>query len=289
VADGWIERTYATFFGNAAEKTVFLGYTVLLVTAAAILVAPASCWRPWLFTALAFLVLALGPVLHLGGQALFAPLPYSWLSAIPLVSFGRAPSRLVIFAMLALAIIVGCGLAALEQKRQRLWIVSLVVALIVFLEFLIAPLRVDERFLNVPPYLRLMREATSPGSVMDIPIDRIGAEGPAGDYMLYQTVHEKPIVSGYISRTPDKVRSLFERPFFNALRARIYGDTEPYELTPELIAQARQELAALGVGHVVLHRDQLAPRDFEIIRAALNAALDTPTFEDARTTLWDVD
>ena len=30
--------------------------------------------------------------------------------------------------------------------------------------------------------------------LLDIPIDLYDAQGPAGNYMLYQTVHQKPIV-----------------------------------------------------------------------------------------------
>lgn len=30
--------------------------------------------------------------------------------------------------------------------------------------------------------------------VLDIPIDLFGAQGHAGNYMLYQTVHQKPIL-----------------------------------------------------------------------------------------------
>ena len=126
-------------------------------------------------------------------------------------------------------------------------------------------------------------------AILDVPIDLIGAQGPAGNYMVYQIIHERPIVSGYISRTPSKALWPFEYPFLYELRARIYGDTAPYHFSEETLSHAMDDLRVLQVGYVVLHRDELAVQDFQTVRTALEMVLSTPEFEDDRLTVWRTD
>ena len=110
------------FTGNTAENTVFLGYTVLLM-------AMYSAWRVrekdiryWIFATLFFLVLSLGPVLHILGDTEFTafkvrvPLPY--LILYPLFSLTRVPARLIVMVMLSLSIVVAYGLKDLSQWIQ---------------------------------------------------------------------------------------------------------------------------------------------------------------------------
>lgn len=284
----WVRGVYAGFFGNSAEKTVFLGYALMAVIVAALIGArPRTVW-PWLDIAVVFLLLCLGPVLHVAGRPILAHLPYEWLSSIPLISFGRAPSRFALFLMLSLAVVVGYGLAALERKDRRFRWLTLAAGLLIFVEFLIVPVRMDARFAQIPPFYADLAAMDDDAAlaVLDVPVDLVGAQGPAGEYMLYQTVHQRPIVSGYISRTPAYISALFDNPFIHALRARIYGDDAPYHFDAALLAQAPAELAQLRIGYVVLHRWALAAEGALTVQQALTSILAAPLYEDEQIVVW---
>jgi hypothetical protein len=284
-----IDQVYAGFYGNPYEKTVFLGYTVLIVTVVSLCVAQSRVVRRWFFVAVVCFVLCLGPILRIAGRPLLSPMPYELFFHVPLLKFGRSPSRLAIFLMLALAITVGYGCAALERRwRWFKWITILIGAL-VFVEYLIIPMRLDNHAVSIPAYYDQLAKENQEIAVLDVPIDLHGAQGPAAKYMLYQTVHQKPIVGGYISRTPSKALWLFERPFLHQLRSRIYDDTEPYSFPPDVMARGLEDLRSLDVQYVILHKDELSVEDSQVVRTALGTLLSDPKHEDDVITVWQLD
>lgn len=111
------------FTGNTAENTVFLGYTALLVAVYSLFRVKERDIRFWLSVTLFFLILSLGPVLHLLGDIEFTafkvrvPLPY--LVLYPLFSFTRVPARAIVMVMLSLSIVVAYGLKSLSQWIQN--------------------------------------------------------------------------------------------------------------------------------------------------------------------------
>lgn len=289
-AAAFIEGVYGSFQGNDAEKNVFVGYTVLaLVVVAAFLGRRPAVWR-WLAIAAIFFVLSLGPLLHVGGQVIMSRLPYGLLASTPLIGFGRSPDRFALFLMLALAVVVGLGLTGLEARHWAFRWLSVAVGALVFIEFLVAPIPIDGRVAAIPTYYAALPPvASGAAGILDVPIDLYGAAGPGDRHMLYQTVHGRPIVGGYISRTPTAALWPFDRPFLRALRVRIYGDTEPYHFDNATLAHAIPDLCALGVGRVVLHSDELPPDEARTVRQALTQALAAPTYEDSRLSAWDFD
>jgi hypothetical protein len=286
----FVHDVYSQFYGNSAEKTVFVGYVVILLLAFAIATAWSSEVRRWLVIAAAFFVLCLGPVLHVSGKPVLNHLPFEWLNQIPVIGFGRSPSRNALFLMLALAVAIGYGLATVESRRPRFRFITPLLGLLVFVEFLTIPVRLDTRFSYIPAYyyqLRTQEEATA--AILDVPIDLYGAQGPAANYMLYQTVHHKPIVGGYISRTPSTALWPFERPFLNELRARVYDDTTPFHFDQGVLQAGADDLSLLDVGYVILHRDEVSIEDYVTLRAALEAVLSAPTHEDDRLVVWEIE
>ncbi|MBX2999069.1 MAG: hypothetical protein KF893_11215 [Caldilineaceae bacterium] len=283
-----IEQIYAQFYGNSAEKSVFLGYTVIGLLLITLTMRPSAQMRSWLISAGLFFVLALGPTLYVNGQAILSHLPYEWLSYLPLLGVNRSPSRFSLFGMLALAVTVGYGVAALERRRSWRGWGSLALALLVFVEFCTVPIRVDPRLGKIPAfYAQLGADPKErQGVILDVPVDMIGAQGPAAEYMLFQTVHERPIVSGYIARIPERVSAQMQDPFFHTLRARIYGDTDPFVLDDAFLVQAPSELQRLNIEYVILHRWVLTPVDIDTLFAAFTTLLDVPLYEDEQIVVW---
>ena len=123
-ADSWAAALRAVEEGKGRFSdinTVFLGYVTL---ALAIL----GAWtgrkrlRPWIWSALVFGVLALGPLLQISGRYRFSldsmlpegvtfPLPFTLLHFIPFINGNRAPNRNSAILMLTLAVLAGYGAA----------------------------------------------------------------------------------------------------------------------------------------------------------------------------------
>jgi len=283
------QSIYQTFYGNPYEKTVFIGYAVIiLLILSAVVSRTPDTWR-WIFISGVFFILSLGPVLYVAGNPIFQHMPYSIFSRLPLVSLGRSPGRLAIFLMLALAVVVGYGVAGLESRSRNYRYLILLVCALIYGEYLIIPMKLDYRLSDVPDYYHQLASDPDPGAaVLDVPIDLYGAQGLAINYMVYQIVHQKPIVGGYISRTPEKALWLFKRPFLRALRARIYGNETPYGFDKKTLAGAMKDLELLGVRYVILHADELQPGDFATLRAVLVSVLAEPDYEDGRLTVWKI-
>lgn len=282
-----IAQLYARFYGNPSEKTVFIGYTVMLIIVATVVLSPKKkLFWTWAVVSGLFFVLSLGPLLYINGKATGVYLPYQWLNSIPFVSFGRVPSRLALFLMLGLAILCSIGLADIGRSYKKFTIVILCISMVVFGEFLAIPMRVDERFKAIPAFYYQFAATGARGAILDVPIDIIGAQGPAGNYMLYQMVHKQPIVSGYISRTPQQVLKLFTYPFINELRVRIYQDLTTPQFNAAMLAHAMAELNTLDVRFVILHKAELQANELHSMRMALDAVLRTPMYEDTQLVVW---
>jgi len=188
--------------------------------------------------------------------------------------------------MLALAIVVGCGCASLESQWKRFRWITVLIGALIFAEFLIIPIRLDSRAVNIPAYYTQLAERDGVFPILDVPVDIYGAQGPAAIYMLYQTVHQQPIVGGYISRTPTSAFAIFDYPFINQLRARLYNDQEPYIFTPETVATAKHDLDALRIYYVILHKDKLDEPDALQIYEVLQAVFTETEYEDEDIAVW---
>lgn len=284
------EQSATGFFQLRGQRTAFLGLSTILLCLTALFVGTYKLTWRWWTVAIAFFVLALGPVLQVGGHVLPVPLPYALFLKIPILGLGRVPARFGIFVMLALAVIVGYCIDELSRRTQRRFAVGAFVSALVVVELVAIPMRMDNRLLTMPTFyseIALPAPALSQGSVLDVPYDLVGAVGPACDYMVYQIVHQRPIVSGYISRTPQSaIHMLDNYPFVRQLRARLYDDKTPIAFSREMILQGRQELEALQVEYVVLHKTLLPDEDTQLITSALMEVIGAPIYENEQIRAW---
>lgn len=193
----------------------------------------------WCATTLFFFLMALGPTLHLGNitwqdlanegvvaEAADALSASEKLSPsvnltlfgllnqfVPFMEISRSVSRYALMVQLCVALLAGIGLSALLARRKSnsaLFTAVFGLPVLILFEFWVAPFPLS------PPdtpaiYQDLSRLSDSPasvaqvrGSVLNLPMnyDRPG-------YLLYQTVHRRPLTVAYISR--DDPRTLVER------------------------------------------------------------------------------
>ena len=205
-------------------NTVFLGYVTLTLA----LVAAIRFWKTlkvWTISALAFAILSLGPLLHVGGNSLFDfdglqvtfPMPFLLLHFIPLLKENRAPNRFSVLVMLSLAVLVGFAMVWILRKAEGRKIILpaahclLLIALL--FEHAAVPLPLTDA--RVPEvYAQIARE---PGNfaVLTLPLGwrnsfgQLGAEDTRTQY--YQSVHGKYIFPANIQRNPPFLFDYFDR------------------------------------------------------------------------------
>lgn len=286
------DQSFTNFFqGN---KIAFVGFIVILLSVYSLFVVPfKTTWRWWVIAAIFFLV-SLGPELKIQEQSFRFPLPYTLLVELPVIGLGRDPTRYAIFLTLALGIIIGYAIEVMSRKSLGHRMGAALIGVLIFVESLAIPIRLDERLEKVSPFfheIALETPSVSARNILDVPYDLFGAFGPACDYMVDQVVHQHPIVSGYISRTPESARRMLDSyPFVYQLRARleVYGDTAPLDFTSGLIEGAMEELRDLKIEYVVLHKKELATDDTRLTNSVLTHVLSTPIYEDDQIIAWYV-
>jgi hypothetical protein len=268
------------FTTSTSERMVFAGYIPLALAVYAI-------WTErrkaafWVASLVVFFLLALGPYLHVAGRQLPLPLPYLVLYRLfPVLSIARSVSRFDVMVMLSLSVLVALGLrralAGLPPRRGRL--VALAAVAMVCVEFLPAPYLLSE--VEVPAFYHSLAADESEYAILELPMNR---DRPK--HLLYQTVHHKPIVTGYVTRT--EPLSLVERvPVLQHFRL----------LERDIIVQDPRVIAGevfqyLNIRYVILHQHMLPPgRERDEVFALTEEILGErqPLHEDGSITVYDV-
>jgi hypothetical protein len=285
---------------NPSERVVYLGYSVLALTAI-------GAWRMrknrhvrmWAFIAALMWAFSLGPLLQVLGKTQFTPfgvtvpLPYLVLFKLPLFNIMRTPARLTVLVMLALAILASFALANLlpalarprAESRPTSWAVQLAAAVVIpaviLFEFLSAPFPTVPPGWNVPIYAQIAKE---PGNfaLLELPLR------PFGDYMAYQTIHGKPIIGGYLSRQPPY--PLEEQ---NAAVKYLLDSTPPSDPLQSQVSGGKgvQSLRDLGVKYVIIHWWAFTPQQKADMQAKLDALLARPpdiSYPSDQVDVWQI-
>jgi hypothetical protein len=304
----WATAKARVFTATLAEHQVFAGYTVLLLAivglvsarhrnagpAAGVDIASGATPRParvylvsfWLLVVIVFGILALGPVLHVGGNANLLPggrelpLPYGWLArTVPFLNISRSVSRFDVVVMLGLAVLAGYGLQWLSRHGKSGRGLAFGALFLIILEFWAAPYPMS--LPDTPGWYTVLAADSRPGAVLNLPMnwDRPG-------YLLYQTVHGKPLAAAYISR--DDPRTLVDR----APVLQHFRHLGPDIIDFDLAGQGRQVLSDLGVRWVVLDRYKMPgarERDYNEGTAHLIFGSAQPVHHDSRLDVYEVD
>lgn len=215
----------------------------------------------WLVSMVLFIALAMGPVFQIAGWNSGVPLPSALLFELPLVGIFRYPMRFMALAMLALAMLAAYGTLWLltgrhgatttnsePRKAQRrsgiaAWILLPALIVLLVLDNLTVPFPIVGIY--IPSIYHELAADPDDFAILEAPF--YYTTSPF--YMLYQVIHEKPLVGGYTSRRmPYTI--LEELPLI-----RMFAYAEP---APDIIAQDMPTIAAsvfdyFDIRYVMLH------------------------------------
>lgn len=199
-----------------------LGYVAL---ALALLGAFVTWRRPstrfWTGLMALSLVLAMGPVLQVGRNNTGIGLPFAMFQALPGMDAIAKPERFVVLARMCMGVLAGWGVVWLVQEVLKRGVKArsastgalkergrgaIVLGVLVFVGLLVE-LPIHPRFMETVAELPFYRAYTSlagqpDGGLMELPFATQQSE-TTGRRMLLQTVHDKPIMAGYLSRKYD--------------------------------------------------------------------------------------
>ena len=231
----------------------------------------------WLLIAIATAILALGPILRLGGQVQLLAgeryifLPYFLATKIPFLEWGRTPARLHFTTMFALMILAGYGVRFLMRLTKRPYVQSGLAAILLTLILVDSTFTTSWPLLStaVPSYLTKIAADTRTVAVLDLPVNNYRGEKY---YMLYQTFHQHPIVGGHAYRTPQEIVDFRE------------------EIVSSLLTHGNiSTLSQHNIGYVILHHTLEDEKGINpSISAALTAQIGQPAYEDELITVFAV-
>lgn len=211
---------WANALTNANTSYAFIGCAALILAALGFVFYRASRdARFWLIVAIFFALILFGPTLIIAGQNTNIPMPFALVRAIPFVNANRYPVRFNAMLMLALVPLIALGAARLMQTRR-----AILVALMVLLAFEQLAFPIPLTDLRAPPIFETIRDEPGDFTVMDLPLgwrDSVAILGKI-DYaaQFLQTVHEKHLIGGLVSRHPAwKFQYFLELPVMNSLIA----------------------------------------------------------------------
>jgi hypothetical protein len=282
-----VPNLYHPLFGDLAapvhrrflrnkDHSVALGYLPL-----ALLLYGALRWRQnrrarfWLIGFLIFWLLALGPFPRINGEPYpGVPLPYRLVGWNVVVRSLRNPERFNIIVGLCLALAAGVSAAELLQRlpKRRVSLIVAAMCALVMMEYWAWPF--PTRSPDVPAFYGQLAEESGDFAIVDLPI----TNDLSKRYMYYQTVHNKPTVTGHVSRPPEGAYNFIAAN--DLLLAGWQG--QPPEGDPEAALEA---LSEADVRYLILHREWLSDEELATLISYLP---DAPVFANERMWVYEI-
>jgi len=234
-------------FNLSASAWLFPGVIVLIATIAALM--PRAMGGDWRARVRQRPAVAYGLLLAVS-VCLFVPPPiglWPWVYAWPGFNFIRVPSRFMILAMLALAVLMGAGFDRVFARRSAgaRGAAALLVGALLLVEYASMPLASFPFAVEIPAIDRWMNTLPKPFAIAEVPVPSSGDMGAYERHntmaMLHSTAHWQPTVQGYSGIRP-------------ALHERLFRELTAF---PDQTSLA--SLREIGVTYVVVHADRYPP------------------------------
>ena len=256
--DSWLAHLPNGFEENVASFSLI---AVAVVALAAVRNGFRGPLGWWIFTGI-FACLSLGPFVTVAGVNTYVPTPWAVLRYLPIIGAARMPTRMTILVMLGLSMLFAMAVAHLRRRvaRPRLLVACLAVLLI--FELLPAPRPVFSA--AVPELHRIIHDDPRPVRVLNLPFglkDGLSERGAyTARYQYFQTVHEKRLIGGYLSRLPDEAIPRYrQHPLIRVLLRLSEGRALEPGMEDEALAAAPEFVRRMQVGYIVLDAGMVSP------------------------------
>jgi len=295
-----VSPIYSTFTCYEAEYIVFTGYTVLILSIIAYFKIKTKEVKFWTISAVIFFILCLGPVLHIKGifnvpyegYDFIIPLPYAILMHIPIFSLARAPCRWDVLVMLSLAILSGYALNYIFHAKTNFLnkinkgnSLFILFSCLILFEFLSIPYPIAGT--TVPTFYEQIAKEPEDYAVLEIPDFFFVVT--YSEYMYYQTIHEKKLINGYVSRNPDYVVDFIDStPYIRQLMYLSHPSIHQDILNQNLTEIGPTILNYYNIKYIILHKELMDEEQFNSANAILQRCIkeDPAIYEHNTKRTW---
>ena len=200
----WVTKWYWSRPNNIpAETSVYLGLSTLIPLVAA------AIWRNknrlgevtavWWFILVGFFLMSLGPRLWFDGRLHHRiPLPYAVAAKLfPPLQISGVPVRMVVMVGLSAIIIASLVLAKTITNKRTLYGACGLLIAVATIDLFPAPLPLTPP--TYPAYVGVLKALPGHSAIID------DASDTAPDALFYQTIYQKPMAFGYVTRTTKSV------------------------------------------------------------------------------------
>ncbi|MFH0952688.1 MAG: hypothetical protein V1838_05975 [Patescibacteria group bacterium] len=217
------------FTGNPVGSSTYVGIAVLFLLIWSLTKVKIKAARFWGWCGIGFYVLSMGPFLHVAGLIKpLIPLPYLFVyKYLPFFDNIRVVNRLVVIAMLCLAIAAGYALYDLMTRHGRQLLKrTAAVLLVIFIgiEYLAIPFPTTN--LTLPPFYEQLKRDNDNYAVLEIP--SANSYAYAARVYFYQSLHRKEVVGGlsFARKIPGKYDEEKNTPIIRELLYLLPGKGE---------------------------------------------------------------
>lgn len=248
--------------GGLVENVASVPWTAILIIAFGIALAGTRLPRRWVIWTVFFVLLAMGPFITIGGVMTYVPTPWTLVRYLPVVGAARMPQRVAILVMLGVAVLAAHALRDLRARTKRPWMLTAGATVVLLFETLPAPRTLHSA--AVPSVYRIIADDPRHVRVLNLPFglrDGLGSHGnTTAAWQYYQTVHEKPIMGGYLSRLPkNRVARYRARRVMSVLMDLSEGLPLAPARLERAILRARENRAEHNIGYVVMDSSRCSP------------------------------
>jgi hypothetical protein len=202
------------------EAMVFLGYSVIFLSALAVIRYRRNHIWFWLLICGIFILMSFGPELKILHEPTGITLPHKvFYDVVPEWDEIRAPARFIVMANMALAVLASYAVYGLIKNKfssfkQQLMLTA-VIGFVILFEFSMIPFPTFSE--SIPDIYEEIKNDESKFAVLPVPIGGIGDYGLMSDpLVLYHQLHlEKPIYGGHESRVTHETLSNTQTYFLN--------------------------------------------------------------------------
>jgi hypothetical protein len=227
--------------------------------------------RMWVGFTLFFVLLSLGPFIHVAGVNTYVLAPWGLLRFVPVIGMVRSPGRFAIVAVLGMSLLFGFALEALLRGAAH-WrnagARALAVAVGVALAVELTPVPRQLYSAAIPDVYGMVAAAgDESGRLLELPTGIRDGTSSIGSFsastQFYQTRHHRPVIGGYLSRVSKWRKRRNQRiPMLRALFTLSEGKPLREEVRQRAMQSRDAFLRASCVSVVVVHRNR-APADLE--------------------------
>ena len=278
------------------ENVIFLGYSVIFLSALAVIRYRRNHIWFWLLICGIFVLMSFGPELKIFGQPTGIIMPDKlFLDTVPEWDELRATARFVVMSNLALAVLASYTVYGLLKNKfssfkQQLLLTGIIGFVILF-EFSMIPFPSDAEL--IPSVYEEIKNDESKFAVLAAPI------GGTGDGLLmsnpiilyHQAHHEKPIYGGYESRISldlmDPTEQVTLTYFLNMFH--IFGSNDDV-IKQDLAIHGLSLFEYFNIKYLTLHKELAVPARISHIEQLISEILNEkmPIYEDSKMIVYKI-